>query len=287
MSVSEFEIGDNFGGAVRLYREDCLTGLRTRIAARTIDVVVTSPPYNIGVSYSHYADNRPREDYLSWIDELAREIKRVLKEHGSFFFNVGGKPSDPWMPLDILQRLRPHFVLQNVIHWIKAIAISDAKGAFGHYKPIGGSRFLHDCHEYLFHLTKSGEVKLDRLAVGVAYQDKSNIRRWKSVQKDRRCRGNTWFIPYETIQSREKERPHPSTFPVKLPEMCIRLHGLDKTTQVLDPFLGIGTTALACLKLGVACLGFEIDPEYFQIAVDRIARFVHAQPLCGREYGTL
>jgi len=134
-------------------------------------------------------------------------------------------------------------------------------------------------------LTKSGNVKLDRLAIGVPYQDKSNIGRWKQATQDKRCRGNTWFIPYDTIQSREKERPHPATFPVKLPEMCIRLHGLDKVKLVLDPFLGIGTTALACLRLGVSCLGFEIDPIYFQTAVERIESFVHAQPLFGRHYG--
>lgn len=121
--------------------------------------------------------------------------------------------------------------------------------------------------------------------MGVPYQDKSNIGRWKQATQDKRCRGNTWFIPYDTIQSRDKERPHPATFPVKLPEMCIRLHGLDKVKLVLDPFLGIGTTALACLRLGVSCLGFEIDPQYFHIAVQRIESFIHSHPLFGRSYG--
>lgn len=276
------------GTTVTLIREDCLQGLR-RLADGGVDVVVTSPPYNLGVRYATYMDDRPREEYLSWLEEVGREIRRVLAEEGSFFLNVGGKPSDPWVPFDILARLRPHFRLQNVIHWIKAISVSRGNGgeefSLGHYKPIGGERFLHDCHEYIFHLTKSGNVKLDRLAIGVPYQDKSNIGRWKQATQDKRCRGNTWFIPYDTIQSRDKERPHPATFPVKLPEMCIRLHGLDKVKLVLDPFLGIGTTALACLRLGVSCLGFEIDPQYFHITVQRIESFIHSHPLFGRHYG--
>ena len=87
----------------------------------------------------------------------------------------------------------------------------------GHFKPISSQRFLNDCHEYIFHFTKSGRVEIDRLALGVPYQDKSNIARWSHTSgRDRRCRGNTWFIPYETIQSRQKERPHPATFPVEL-----------------------------------------------------------------------
>jgi site-specific DNA-methyltransferase (adenine-specific) len=106
-------------------------------------------------------------------------------------------------------------------------------------------------------------VELDRKAVGVPYQDKSNIRRWAGAGSDRRGRGNTWFLPYATIKDRDKDRPHPATFPVKLPAMCIRLHGLERARRVVDPFVGIGHTALACLELGVDFVGFEIDPDYF------------------------
>jgi site-specific DNA-methyltransferase (adenine-specific) len=269
-------------------------GLRREVDDNSIDVVITSPPYNIGVEYSTYFDSRPRKEYLAWLEEVGIEIKRVLQKDGSFFLNVGGKPSDPWIPFDIIQRLRRHFVLQNVIHWVKSIAISKENATnqpgllksnitFGHYKPIGSHRFLNDCQEYIFHLTKSGQVKLDRLAIGVPYQDKSNIGRWKAARRDKRCRGNTWFIPYDTIQSRQKERPHPSTFPVKLPEMCILLHGLDRTRLVLDPFMGIGSTALACIKLGVSCLGFEIDPTYYEVSVARTKEVLGSSPLLRKE----
>jgi site-specific DNA-methyltransferase (adenine-specific) len=276
---------------ISLFQEDCLAGLRRRLPEAAVDVVVTSPPYNLGLRYGAYDDSRPREEYLAWLEEVALEIKRVLKDTGSFFLNVGGKPTDPWVPLDILARLRPHFRLQNVIHWIKAISVGRETGgeefSLGHYKPIGGQRFLNDCHEYIFHLTKTGRVPLDRLAIGVPYRDKSNIGRWKAATRDKRCRGNTWFIPYETIRNRERERPHPATFPMKLPEMCLRLHGLEKVSLVLDPFLGLGTTALACMKLGLSCVGFEIDHAYFQSAVDRLTAYLHSQPLFGRRYGTL
>jgi hypothetical protein len=108
---------------------------------------------------------------------------------------------------------------------------------FGHFKPINSPRFLNDCHEYVFHFTKSGRVELDRLALGVPYQDKSNIARWSHTRgRDLRCRGNTWFVPYETIQSREKERPHPATFPVQLAEWCINLHGASRVHTMLVRF---------------------------------------------------
>jgi len=89
-------------------------------------------------------------------------------------------------------------------------------------------------------------VPLDRLAVGVEYSDKSNIARWGHTGgHDKRCRGNNWFIAYETIQSRDKERPHPATFPVALAAQCVRLHGVRDDLVMMDPFLGIGNSAMA------------------------------------------
>lgn len=271
------------GAQIAIYPENCLIGMRNRLKEGEVDVVVTSPPYNIGIRYNTYNDNMPREQYLDWLEEVAVEMKRVLKDDGSLFLNIGGKPSDPWIPFDVAQRLRKHFVLQNVIHWIKSIAIEKSRVgkdsgisgdiAVGHYKPIGGKRFLNDNHEYIFHFTKTGKVGLDRLAIGVPYQDKSNINRWKGVKRDRRCRGNTWFIPYEAIWNRERQRPHPSSFPVALPEMRIKLHGIEKTKLVLDPFMGIGSTAVACAKLGISAVGFEIDEKYIREAVERLQRF--------------
>jgi site-specific DNA-methyltransferase (adenine-specific) len=272
----------------------------SRLAEESVDLVVTSPPYNLGISYGKYSDRQDRRSYLDWCDEWARQIRRVLRPDGSFFLNIGGAPSNPMLPHEIVMALRDLFVLQNTIHWIKSIAIddhcnrrpvgdarsdqSDARNAshreaatairsFGHFKPINSRRFLNDCHEYVFHFTKSGRVELNRLALGVPYQDKSNIARWSHTRgKDLRCRGNTWFVPYETIQSRERERPHPATFPVQLAQWCVELHGM-RIRTMLDPFLGIGNSAVAAQRCGVErFIGFEIDETYLAEAKRRIAR---------------
>jgi len=113
----------------------------------------------------------------------------------------------------VAQAVRPHFQLQNIIHWVKSIAIDQTSAgaaagltrdlAVGHYKPINSDRFLNDCQEFIFHFSPQGSTRLDRLALGVPYQDPSNIARWNSSSGGVRCRGNTWFIPYETIQRRD------------------------------------------------------------------------------------
>ena len=175
-------------------------------------------------------------DYLAVDRRLGRGRGARARPDGSLFLNVGARPTDPWTALDVAQAARSHLRLQNIIHWIKSIAIDrDVRRrgagltrdlAVGHYKPINSDRFLNDCHEFIFHFTPAARRTLDRLALGVPYQDQSNVARWRAAADGVRCRGNTWFIPYETIQRRDRDRPHPATFPSRLPEQCLRLHGL-------------------------------------------------------------
>jgi site-specific DNA-methyltransferase (adenine-specific) len=261
---------------LRFYLGDCVDVLGA-LAPHSVDAVVTSPPYNLGIRYRTYDDRMPRSQYLEWTNAWVSRVATALSREGSLFLNVGAKPTDPWTALDIAQAVRGHLKLQNTIHWIKSIAIDKASArsrldddlAVGHYKPINSPRFVHDCHEFVFHFTPDGKRPVDRLAVGVKYQDQSNVGRWQGASGGVRCRGNTWFIPYDTIQSRDKDRPHPATFPPKLPEMCIRLHGLGRITTVVDPFLGLGSTAVACAELGLDFVGIEMDEHYLKEAIKR------------------
>jgi site-specific DNA-methyltransferase (adenine-specific) len=254
----------------KIYQIDCIKGMRELIEPSSIDIIVTSPPYNIGINYNSHSDNMAFGDYLNWMDEFGKMAKRVLKENGSLFFNIGDKSSDELKAFDVAKRINhENLRLQNTIHWIKSISIPEESISVGHFKPVNSSRFLNNCHEYIFHFTKNKEVELDKLAIGVPYADKGNIRRWKSVKGDLRDRGNVWYIPYETVTT---EKEHPASFPERLPEMCIKLHSYNKDTVVLDPFLGSGTTAVAAKRLGCNYIGFEIDKEYVQLAEEKLSR---------------
>jgi site-specific DNA-methyltransferase (adenine-specific) len=252
--------------------KDCVEGMRS-LSNDSIDVVVTSPPYNLKIKYRNYNDNRTRNEYLDWSRSWAREIKRVLKDDGSFFLNLSGSPSNPLIPHELIVALKGDvgFFLQNTFHWIKSISVVTKAGKLisaGHYKPLHSNRFVNDCHEYVFHLTKQGDTPIDRLSLGVPYADKSNIARWAHTEgRDLRCRGNNWFIPYKTIVDREKERPHPATFPVELAENCIKIHGAKRKLVMLDPFVGIGHSAIAARRCGIRqFIGFDVDPEYVRVA---------------------
>ena len=250
----------------RLLLGDCLEVLPA-LDAGSVDVVVTSPPYNLGIAYRSYDDRLAEQAYLDWLMRVAEQVRRVMAPDASFFLNITGSSKAPWLPFELIVQLRRLFVPQNHITWIKSVAVGE--DSVGHFKPIGGQRFLHHNHEHIFHLTLTGEVKLDRLAVGVPFKDKSNIARRGHAQ-DLRCRGNTWFIPYETVKSRAQKFHHPGTFPVALPRWCIRLHG-KPDALVLDPFMGTGTTMVAAALEGVRGIGIELDPDYLAIAEERVA----------------
>ena len=84
-----------------------------------------------------------------------------------------------------------------------------------------------------------------------------------------RDKGNCWFVPYETINSKELRGKHPATFPVKLVEDCLKLTG-KQSGVVLDPFMGTGSTAVAAVNLGWEYIGYDIDQDYIDFATNRL-----------------
>lgn len=260
---------------------DCIECLKS-LEDKSVDVVVTSPPYNLKIKYSKYKDNLSRQDYLTWLNTVFKSIDRVLKDDGSFFLNVGNSCIDPWIAHDAVGQARDIFKLQNNIYWIKSVGVdinlkislglSDMidvpteRQTYGHFKPINSPRFLSNNTEMIYHLTKSGYVKIDKLAIGVPFADKSNIKRFTSNKQDKRCNGNNWHITYKTVNSKEEKCNHPATFPIELPKRCIQMHGITDNMLVVDPFSGIGTTMIACKELGVTGIGIELDENYVKVS---------------------
>src|SRR5437868_6722843 len=87
-------------GSIELVRGDSLEVLAA-LEPSSIDVVVTSPPYNLGIDYAHYDDAGSRQEYLAWTARWTALVARVLSPGGSFCLNVAGKPKDPWGPFEV------------------------------------------------------------------------------------------------------------------------------------------------------------------------------------------
>lgn len=248
---------------MKLIHGDCIEQMQ-KLEENSIDITITSPPYNLSIAYNSYRDNLPIDQYLEWCDLWLAQVARILKKDGSFFLNIGNSCTNPWISNDVANIARKYFVLQNKIIWAKSISVGDKN--FGHFKPINSKRYVNHLYEDIYHFTLDGNVKIDKLAIGVEYSDKSNLIRWQSVENDKRCRGNIWYIPYETIQKKEQKGNHPAIFPKQLVVNCLKLHGLEKIKSVLDPFCGTGTTNLICEELGIESIGIDIDETYLNYA---------------------
>ena len=83
---------------------DCLHALAA-LPAESVDVVVTSPPYNLGIAYSKHDDRMAEAEYLAWMTQVAASVRRVMRPDGSFFLNIAGSSSRPWLPLELIGRL--------------------------------------------------------------------------------------------------------------------------------------------------------------------------------------
>lgn len=223
-----------------------------RIQNHSIKVCVTSPPYfrrkKYEIQYSTYSEYR---DYLK---QVWQEVRRKLKNSGLLFVNIGNTFDNQFKSHEIASDVIEcgFHLIQSVI-WVK-----------GHHSPVQGEKHLNHLYEYIFIFSKGENYNLDRLAIGIPYKDKSNIGRWKVAKQDLRCRGDVWYINYETVQ-KHSQKLHDAIFPTELPELCIKLAGTKQTELVLDPFLGSGTTVLAANNLGVIGVGYEVNKSYERI----------------------
>jgi site-specific DNA-methyltransferase (adenine-specific) len=226
---------------------DCKVGLKN-LPDNCIDLTCCSPPYKNVDNYSE-----------ELIYDVASSLYRVHKPETLAFINFGHLAEDKFRPFRVCQIfLEVGWKLGETFTWVK-----------NHYKPIQGSRRVNNLTEFIFMFYKENMPILDRLAIGVPYADKSNVGRYSN--KDLKCGGNVWYIPYDTI-TKSEQKGHNDRYPVLLPTKCIKLAKLDSQAIVLDPFSGSGSTAYAAKKLGYQYIGFEISEDHYKYSTERLCQ---------------
>lgn len=214
-----------------------------KVSDKSVQLIITSPPYKDEDGFS-----------IQLMRDVFQECHRVLDDNTLFFLNFGHLATDKFRPFQVCEEaMNTGFKLNDTIVWIK-----------NHYKPIQGERRLNNLTEFIFLLYKGKMPKLNRLAVGVPYKDKSNAARYNKGQ-NLRCAGNIWNINYPTI-TKASQKPHNDRFPPELPERCIKLCGYPLKV-VLDPFCGSGTVCKAAKDMGLEYVGIDKDKTHFLNAV--------------------
>jgi adenine-specific DNA-methyltransferase len=244
-----------------IYQDDVLDSLR-KIKSESVQLIVTSPPYNIG---KEYETKTKYSDYFEWQAEVISECFRVLKTGGSICWQVGnGIDKGEVIPLDAVfysMFKKYDLKLRNRIIW-----------TFGH--GLHAKNRFSGRHESILWFTKGSDYtfNLDAVRVPVKYPNKKHFKGPKIGQLSSnplgKNPGDVWDITNVKAMHPEKTE-HPCQFPVALVERLI-LSLTDTQDLVLDPFVGSGTTLVAAALHGRKSLGIEIQEKYVQICIERI-----------------
>lgn len=236
-----------------IYNEDCLTTLG-KMQDETVDLIVTSPPYNKNhwirnksknnggrrvIEYDAISDDLPQDEYIRQQKQVLKECQRVLKPHGSIFYNH----------VDILHdhlTIHPSFVYDFPV---KQVLIWDRTNT-----PKLDKSYFFPVTEYVFWIKKTSNSK------PLFHRDRVSFRK------------NILRIPPAT------KNPHPAPFPLSLVNNFVQ--GCSEEGMVVyDPYMGSGTTAIACILNGRKYIGSEISSRFCQDARKKIAEHEAQQVL--------
>ena len=231
---------------------DCIIEMK-KIKANSIDLIVADPPY--GINYKKWDKF---DDFLDFTEKWVKECFRVLKDNGSFYSFMG------WSNVAEFKLLLDKYgTIKNWITWHR----TKGRGSKTNYKSMK--------EEILFY-TKGNkytwnEQKMLKKHI-FPYVKDGQPRGWFTNEEGEKCRwtglGNVWFytVPFWKMP---EYAGHPSQKPVMMFERII-LSSSNEGDIILDPFIGSGTTAIACKNIGRNFIGIELDPKYVEIANKRL-----------------
>lgn len=252
---------------------DCLKLLKN-IDDKKIDLVLTSPPYNIGKSYEVKTSI---EKYLETQEEIIKELCRTLSDSGNLCWQVGNfVDKGEIFPLDIYYyQIFKKFglKLRNRIVWYFGHGLHASNRFSGRYETL---LWFSKTDNYIFNLDNvrvpskyPGKLHFKGPKKGLPSgnplgKNPSDI--WEIIQQD--WESGLWNIP--NVKSNHPEKTnHPCQFPIELVERCV-LALSNENSWVLDPFSGVGSTVLGSIKNNRNAIGIEKEEQYCEIALERI-----------------
>lgn len=243
----------------KIIEGDCLTTLK-KIPSDSVDLGVTSPPYNKGenkkgwlvknVKYANSSDKLPEDVYQQNQIQVLNELYRIIKPGGSFFYNhkIRWEKGTLLHPMDWLRTTK--WTIRQEIIWDRMIAAN-----------IRGWRFWQ-VDERIYWLYKPINNNLIGDELDASHALLTSI----------------WRFPPE------RENSHPAPFPLSLPVRCIySILGHQKDKLIIDPYCGSGTTLVAAKLLGHNYIGIEIAKIYIQMAEERLKNMLKEQSIFQQE----
>jgi len=248
----------------KIIEGDCLESFKL-LDDCSIDLIVTSPPYNLGIDYDSWNDNLSWTDYLKWCHLWLNQCYRVLKDDGRICINhyIACKGIDkidkfPLIDIKIIQE-QIGFKTSKLIIWEDKSY--NTFTAWGSWKSASSPHIM---------------TPYEGILISYKHHWKKDIKGVDTISADDFKLGVSGVWNIGTTFNKEV----PATFPLKLPQLCIELLSFEDNV-VLDPFAGSGTTLVAAKMLNRKYIGFEISPNYYAIAQHRLKQINIPEKLSG------
>jgi len=243
---------------IEIYNDDFLT--TDCIEENSVDLIVTSPPYNVDVRYNSYDDKIPYSVYLEFTQKWLKKAYTFLKDDGRFCLyipldkNKGGQQSVYADIISIAKKLG--FKYHSTVIWNEQnISKRTAWGSW-----------LSATAPYVIAPVEMIAILYKKSWKKISGSRKSDITKKEFVE---------WTNGVWTFMGESKTKiGHPAPFPVELPKRCIKLFTFVGDT-VLDPFLGSGSTLIACALTNRKGIGVEIDENYCELSKERLIKEAH------------
>lgn len=263
---------------VILYNLDCLEAMQA-LPPRTVNLTVTSPPYNIGKSYEQRLSV---SEYLSWCEKWMSCVHRLTHGNGAFWLNLGyleleGRAKA--VPIPYLLWDRCDFYLLQEVVWNYGAGVAATR------------MFSPRNEKFLWYVKSKSQYTFNLDAVrdrNVKYPNQKKNGKLKCNPEGKNPT-DVWQIPKVTSganRSSKERTPHPAQFPLAVIDRIIKACS-NAGELVMDPFIGSGTTALAAINNGRPVVGFELQPEYCELAATRIARHLRQRQEVGLQINLL
>ncbi len=241
---------------ILIYRDDILT--ITAIPESSIDLIITSPPYNIDIHYNSHKDDLSYKDYLAFTEKWLEKCYLLAKDDGRFCLNIpldknkGGQQAVCADITTIARKLGWHY--HSTIIWNEGNI--SRRTAWGSWMSASAPYVIAPVEVILVLYKKNWK--------------KSNGKKENDITKQEFM---AWTNGVWTFggQSKKGAGGHPAAFPLELPRRCIKLFSFVGDT-VLDPFLGSGSTLIAASQHKRKGIGVDIDKKYCDIAISRLQK---------------
>jgi len=255
----------------QIFNMDALEGIKM-LPDNSIDLVVADPPYNLGKDYGNYSDKQTAKQFLLWTEEWLNLVIPKIKETGSLYIFTTWRYSP-----EIFVFLKSKMLMINEIIWDRRVP------------SMGGStRRFSSVHDTVGFFVKNKDYYFDLDSVRIPYDEETKKARSRSIFVGKKWLEmgynpkDVWSISrLHKIHSEREE--HPTQKPLEVIERMIKA-SCPKNGIVLDPFLGSGTTAAACLLNERHFVGFELNSEYYQNILTRLEKLNISTLLCNKEF---